>query len=110
MATGSGLCLVFKSTALPLLPGARKLALRGFLTGGCTRNRAYLADKVTIRSSVKASYGEVAFDPQTSGGLLIAVPGREADRLVRALRARGIAAVSIVGTAVPREDAWVILR
>ena len=70
----------------------------------------HLADKVTIRSSVKASYGEVAFDPQTSGGLLIAVPGREADRLVRALRARGIAAVSIVGTAVPREDAWVILR
>jgi selenide,water dikinase len=110
MAMGSGISLVFESTALPLLPGARKLAAGGFLTGGCRRNRAYLADKVTIGSSVKTEDEELAFDPQTSGGLLIAVPGRESARLVRALCDKGIAAATIVGSAVPRENAWVTLR
>lgn len=110
MAMGSGISLVFEAAALPLLPGARRLALGGFLTGGCKRNRAYLADKVTVHPSVTAGYEDIAFDPQTSGGLLIAVPGQQGARLARALQDKGIAAASIVGTAVAREAAWVILR
>jgi selenide,water dikinase len=110
MAMGSGVTIEFDSRTLPLLPGALQLAKRGFLTGGCKRNRAYLADKVIIEPSVRAGFEEVAFDPQTSGGLLIAIEARRADALVRALRRRGVEAAAVVGRAVPKRDAWVYLR
>ena len=108
MAMGSGVSLMFDSNALPLLPGALRLAKAGFLTGGCQRNRAYLADKVMIEPSVKAGYEDIAFDPQTSGGLLIAVAERVASRLVRRLRAKGVD-VAVIGRALPKRAAWVYL-
>jgi selenide,water dikinase len=109
MAMGSGMTLVLDSAALPLLPGARRLAERGFLTGGCQRNRAYLEDKVVVERWVPAGLQEVAFDPQTSGGLLLALPAKAAERLTRKLRAHGIEAATIVGRACARRDAWVYL-
>ena len=109
MAMGSGVSLVLESAALPLLPGARRLAEQGFVTGGCRRNRAYLADKVVIARAVPAGLREVAFDPQTSGGLLLALPAKAAAKLTRELRTQGIDAATIVGRATARRDAWVYL-
>ncbi|MEO8137636.1 MAG: selenide, water dikinase SelD, partial [Betaproteobacteria bacterium] len=109
MAMGSGVSLVLESAALPLIPGARRLAEQGFLTGGCQRNRAYLKDKVVIARAVPAGLREVAFDPQTSGGLLLALPATAAAKLTRALRTDGIQAATIVGRATARRDAWVYL-
>ena len=109
MAMGSGVSLALDSSKLPLLPSAARLAARGFLTGGCRRNRAYLADKVVVHSTVNAALEDIAFDPQTSGGLLVALAPRAAERLVRRLRAAGIAESTIVGRAVAKRDAWVYL-
>ena len=109
MARGSGITIVLDSAVLPLLPGVRRLAEQGFLTGGCRRNRAYLEDKVVIEGSVPEGLQEVAFDPQTSGGLLFALPAKAAEGLTRKLRAKGIAAATIVGRACARRDAWVFL-
>jgi len=109
MASGSEVTLVFESKALPVLHGAAKLAEEGHITGGCKRNRDYLQDKISIERSVKAGLVEIAFDPQTSGGLLIAVPQAEADALVQKLRAGGVGVATVVGRAVPREDVWVRL-
>ena len=109
MAMGSGVSIVLESGALPVLPDAPRLAERGFVTGGCGRNRIYLADKVVVERSVSGPLEEVAFDPQTSGGLLIAVSGRVADRLVRALRRAGVGAAAIVGRAVAKRHAFVYL-
>jgi selenide,water dikinase len=52
----------------------------------------------------------VAFDPQTSGGLLIAVAAKAAARLMARLHAKGIGAAAIVGRACARRDAWVYLE
>ena len=109
MARGSGVTLVFESAALPILHGAVRLAGRGCLTGGCKRNRAYLKDKITIDRSVPGGVVEVAFDPQTSGGLLIALPKADAPTLVKALRANGVSAATIVGYAASLRDVWVTL-
>jgi selenide,water dikinase len=99
MASGSGITVVLRSAGLPLLPGAASLAARGHLTGGCKRNRSYLNGKVAVARSVAKELEEVAFDPQTSGGLLIALPKENAAALVKALRAARITAATIVGTA-----------
>jgi selenide,water dikinase len=109
MAMGSGVTLRLQSSALPLLPGALRLALEGYITGGCQRNRVYLADKVQVSSSTPQDVNEVAFDPQTSGGLLIAVPEREAQGLARDLITEGVLAAAIVGAVVSPGDAWVEL-
>jgi selenide,water dikinase len=109
MAMGSGVTLLLDASAMPLLPGARRLGEAGLLTGGCHRNRAYLADKVVVNRSVGAGLIEVAFDPQTSGGLLIALPAKAAARLIGKLHAQGIGMATIVGRACPRRDAWVYL-
>jgi len=101
MAAGSEVTIVLESTTLPLLPGAVNLAEEGHLTGGCRRNRAYLEDKVVVDPSVRPGLVEISFDPQTSGGLLIALPQADAPRLVSELQASGVTAATIVGYAVP---------
>jgi len=109
MAMGSGVAIEFDASALPLLPDAVRLAEAGLLTGGCKRNRTYLADKVIVERSVRAGLAEVAFDPQTSGGLLIAVPEADAELLVKKLHDAGVERAVAVGRATPRRDAWVYL-
>src|SRR5437870_2135076 len=85
MAHASGVRLVLVAERLPLLPGARALAAAGHLTGGCKRNRDWLADKVEIAPTVPADLAEVAQDPQTSGGLLASIPAPAAPRPLAAL-------------------------
>jgi len=109
MAMGSDVTLRLRSTALPLLPGALRLALEGYITGGCKRNRTYLADKVQVGPEVPQDLNEVAFDPQTSGGLLIAVPERETEALVHDLLNEGVLAAVVIGEAVPHAGTWVEL-
>jgi selenide,water dikinase len=111
MAHGSGVRLVLDATRLALLPGARELALAGELTGGCRRNRAWLGERVDVAPSLPADLVEIGYDPQTSGGLLVALPDGEGVAAVDALRAEGIAAAAIVGRAEARSDGpWVALR
>ncbi|MBI3249316.1 MAG: selenide, water dikinase SelD [Deltaproteobacteria bacterium] len=110
MASGSDVTLAIRATALPILPGAQRLATEGYITGGCKRNRTYLADKVQVRPAVAQDVNEVAFDPQTSGGLLIAVPEKEAVDLARHLLEEGVLAAAIIGEAVAHQEAWVELR
>jgi selenide,water dikinase len=109
MAMGSGVTIELQAARLPALPDSLSLAARGFVTGGCSRNRDYLADKVRVNRTVSSPVQELAFDPQTSGGLLFAVGVRAADRFVRALRAGGVRKATIVGRAVKKQDAFVVL-
>jgi selenide,water dikinase len=109
MASGTRVTLQIDSTRLPILPEAIRLAESGCLTGGCSRNRTYLEDKVEIRSGLPAGVVEVAFDPQTSGGLLIALPRESAPALVAELQAAGVKAATIIGEVVRRAGARVKL-
>jgi len=109
MAHGSGVRLALVSERLPLLPGARALAAAGHLTGGCKRNRDWLADKVEVAAGVPADLAEIAWDPQTSGGLLAAVPAATAARLLDAFRAAGVRAATIGAVEARSSAAWVAL-
>ena len=101
---GSGVTLMLDSAKLPILPGAVRLAGRGFLTGGCRRNRAYLEDKVVVEPAVRPELAEIAFDPQTSGGLLVAL--RAAGRARGSSRGCGPpASPPPPSSAEPRRDA-----
>ena len=109
MASGSSVTLVLESEKLPVMHRAARLAEKGYLTGGCKRNREYLDDKITIDNSIREGLVEVAMDPQTSGGLLIALGKRHASKLVDELQANGVKSAAVVGYATSLQKAWVKL-
>jgi selenide, water dikinase len=75
IARGSKVSLRIDAASLPELPGARALWRSGTRTGGAERNEAYLTDLVDWTAADPADRA-LALDPQTSGGLLLAVPPR----------------------------------
>lgn len=109
MASGSSVTLVIEAGKMPLLRSAPRLAEKGYITGGCKRNRDYLQDKLTIDKSIREGLVEVALDPQTSGGLLIAVAKRHAAKLVEDLLAAGLKTATEVGYATSLQKPWVRL-
>ncbi len=109
MARGSGVTLEIDAPSLPLLPELEHHVVAGHLTGGCKRIRAYLDGKVTVAASVSATLREAAYDPQTSGGLLIAVAARDADRLLDDLAAGGAPSARAIGRVRRQGSHWVEL-
>lgn len=92
---------------LPYFAEAYEGAKNFILTAGGQRNRNYLQDKVDFQMD---DFGmeEIIFDPQTSGGLLVAIPAEQADALVAELQAANVKAADI-GTIVPREEKEIII-
>jgi selenide,water dikinase len=73
MASASEVALRLSADRMPVLPGALEYASRGIVTGGASRNRSHLQDKVTFSDKVSEDMQHILFDAQTSGGLLLAV-------------------------------------
>jgi selenide,water dikinase len=85
MARASGRRFVFDAGALPSLPGALELARAGVETGGAAHNRRFVAPFLTLAGGVAPELVALAHDPQTSGGLLAAVPADRIDAVGAAL-------------------------
>jgi selenide,water dikinase len=102
MAEGSGVTMIFEESDLPILPGAIELCRAGMIPGGGARNREYYGPMVKIHDEVADVMAALAFDPQTSGGLLIALPEAQAIGLLAALQAAGYPDAAIVGRVAAR--------
>jgi selenide,water dikinase len=90
MARASGTAFVFDASALPALPGALELAAAGVETGGAAHNRRYVAEALVLDETVPPALTTLAHDPQTSGGLLAAIPADDVDAVERDLEAAGV--------------------
>ena len=91
MARASGARLVFEAAALPALDGAVDVARNGVETGGADHNRRFTAPALVVGDGVAAELIALAHDPQTSGGLLAAVPADNLDGIEADLAAAGVA-------------------
>ena len=89
MAERSGVRLELDAAALPLLPGAREQAAAGVRTGGDRRNRDFAVPHVD-GDGVPDDLLAVAYDPQTSGGLLVALPAEKSLALQDAFETSGL--------------------
>ncbi len=92
MAVGSGVSLAIDHAAIEYLPGAVAASRAGFYSGGLKNNRQFIGDCVAFQPSVPEEFRNLLFDPQTSGGLLVAVEAAQADALLAALAARKVSA------------------
>jgi len=97
--------LIIYASQIPYLKEAREFAENGVLPGGLYRNRDYRKNMVTFDKNVPQYLQDILFDPQTSGGLLIAGKKTKAQRLLRELSNRGNNSARIVGEVVdsPRQ-------
>ena len=99
MAQGSAVTLVFEESDLPLLPGALEMCRAGMIPGGGRRNREFYQSYTRINEEISEAMADLAFDPQTSGGLLIALPKDDAIALLGDLQRAGNLDAAIIGRA-----------
>jgi len=74
------------SARVPLIDGALELAEAGLVTGADKTNREYVGEDVEIATGLDPNLLKLFYDPQTAGGLLLAIPLEKADDLLRELR------------------------
>ncbi len=82
-------------TAFDYLPGAIEAAREGHLSGGLKNNRAFIGDCAAFASTVSPESQSLLFDPQTSGGLLIAIAPEAANQARATLQHHGVIARNV---------------
>jgi len=97
MCSAAGLGAIVRSADVPILDGVAELRAAGAATRCPRQVYAFLGDQVRIAADVSELRGEVLADPQTSGGLLIAVPPQRTADLLAALERHGVATRAVIG-------------
>ncbi len=97
LAEASGATVVLELAKVPLLVGAEALARAGNQSRANKSNRDFTAPRTRVESDADELKLEFCFDPQTSGGLLIAIASDRADELVARCRAGGAPQADVVG-------------
>ena len=110
MIKGTDVGMVIHATAVPFLPEAKELAKMGMLPGGLHRNREFHTNMVEIERGVPGYLADILYDPQTSGGLLIAVPDAEASLLLKKMRDSGIQEAAIIGEIIAEPKSKIIVK
>jgi len=100
MAHAAGVHFEFRATDLPRFPGVESLATPEFRTRAAATNRAFVADHLVIAQDADPIGVELAFDPQTSGGLLMAVAPEAVEPILAELQRLGALAAAVVGRVV----------
>jgi len=102
-ASIAAVSLEFQWQSVPLLPGALEAVREGMIPGGLKNNREFLGDCVGFADGIPEENRALFFDPQTSGGLLVAIAPDSADAALAKLRDHGINATRI-GRVVPKSS------
>ena len=109
MIVESDVGLVIRAAAVPLFPEALEYGRMGLVPGGLHRNRAFREALVTVEPPVPGDLVNVLYDPQTSGGLLIAVPADQAGDLVARMRAGGVPDATVVADVVAEHAGRIVV-
>ena len=81
----------------------------GLIPAGAYRNRTYAEAGVAVRGNISLAMEDTLYDPQTSGGLLFAIPEAEADVCLRQLK-QTIPHAAVIGYVTEKEDSYIILE
>jgi len=100
MLSASDVAAVVDATVIPVLPTAEECARQGITTGGARNNETYLSPYLKFSENVTPELKQVLFDPQTSGGLLMAVAPERLEALLAALETEGVPVRAVIGRVV----------
>jgi selenide, water dikinase len=101
-------CRIFAAD-IPLMDGIFDLVAQEYIPGGTYANQRHFGQWVSFENEISEQQKMVLFDPQTSGGLLIAIEREKVDRLIAELKKAKVLRAQIVGEVVePHSEANVI--
>jgi len=109
MIEGSDTGMRIYSASVPFFPEIRSFVEEGIVPGGLIRNRKFREAQVEIGPGCPNWLVDILFDPQTAGGLLIALPAGEAERLLDKMHTAGIADAAIVGEVTAAHPGKILL-
>lgn len=97
MVKGANVGITLYVDRVPHFPESIEMIKQGVRTGVTLENKALVADFIRLDAGVTPEEEMLVYDPQTSGGLFIAVAADQADALVQKLRERGVSDATVVG-------------
>ena len=109
MAQGSNCTIHIEVDKVPYHAEALELASMGLIPAGAYRNREYAQSGVQVRGNISLAMQDILYDPQTSGGLLFALPAVEAEGCLATLK-RDIPNAAIIGYVTEKQDSYIILE
>ena len=109
MATQSGVQFEIFASSIPIFPGVLDLIRADVVSGAVERNREYASAFVRRGPSVGKDLETLLYDPQTSGGLLMAVRKSRVPALLAALRRNGAPEAAVIGRVVRKGPARILL-
>lgn len=109
MARGSQKTIHFDVSAIPYHQDAYKMAAMGLVPAGAYRNRDFAAQDITMKRLIAEPLLDILYDPQTSGGLLIAVAEKDASVLERNLQ-DAIPCAKRIGYVTKRKETALVLE
>ena len=109
MAQGSGCTLHLQSGKIPYHAEALELAEMGLIPAGAYRNRDFAENEAEVRGNVSRAMLDILYDPQTSGGLLMAVDERDGEALLRELR-DAVPEAAAIGYVTERDGKGIVVE
>jgi selenide,water dikinase len=110
MVNGSSVGVAVDTRSLPILPEALEFAAMGLIPAGAYNNREFRAGMVRTTATVEWAVEDLLYDPQTSGGLLIAVDEGSAEPLLADLLGSGVAEAVIIGRVQPEPRHTIVIE
>jgi selenide,water dikinase len=110
MVAGSGTGVRLEASRIPLIDEALALAGMGLLPAGAFKNKEFRLAMVDFDAAVDPVLQDLLFDPQTSGGLLICLPGGQAEDLVDDLNRHGVTHAAVIGEVGDAAGESIIVR
>ena len=109
MACASNVTIEIESARVPLIGGALDLAAAGLQTGADKTNREYVGEDISLADDVGGSLVKLLFDPQTAGGLLLAISEDKANDLLTELR-ENYPRAEIIGRVAERGPKAIVVK
>lgn len=109
LARASNVTIEIDSSRVPLINGALELVVAGMLTGADKTNREYVGEDVSFADGFDPNLMKLFYDPQTAGGLLLAISEGKAEELLADLRANYPRA-DIIGRVVERNPIAIVIE
>jgi selenide,water dikinase len=100
MVEDSDVGMVIHASSVPFFPEIREFVEMGVVPGGLHRNRQYRAKMIEVDPACPDWIVDILFDPQTAGGLIIALPELQAEILMKKMHSQGIIEAAIVGEVI----------
>ena len=109
MAKASDVSIHINSKEVPIIEETIDMARMGIIPSGMYRNKQYIENDVDM-NSVDTAIRDILYDPQTSGGLLISVKEKYADKLIKDMKDNGSIEAKIIGHVTTKGDKYITVR